>query len=135
MIVAFRAWYTQRREYRFDCATDEEFMEQFASLPGDGFLACKLFYDTFSGKVRHARNISGDEWYWAFMVPGEGIGFDHQSRVTREDIARRYPGAIIKRGKATSEADMARVGKEQADAEYWGDPPLNPQIGGDCCGG
>jgi hypothetical protein len=55
--------------------------------------------------------MSGDDWYWK-----TGDIYAHGSNTTREEIERRYPGASVKRGMWTTDAEMQRVGAEMAEA-------------------
>lgn len=129
-VIALAAWYTDGRTWRFDVANDDEFMAAWSSLPDDGALAFKVWYDQLA-PVRLARNISGDEWYYARPTP-LGLMLDHGSNSPKAEILARYPGAVVLRGMATSEDEMWRVSFEQAHATYWGDPPPVKLDG--CCG-
>ena len=132
-VIAAYCWYTEGRLFKDDFPDDPALVDWWRELPDDGFLAAKLFYDEHSGPVRLARNISGDEWYY-IQPTVRGLVIDHGSRVTRDEIESRYPGAIIKRGKATTIDEIEQVNEAQGAARYWNDPPPIPVKAG-CCDG
>jgi hypothetical protein len=65
-------------------------------LPDDGFQAMRLWYHNGTG-----RYISGNDYYF-FSEHPSGLIFG-QTNDSYESIVERYPNAIIKRGKHTSE--------------------------------
>lgn len=95
-VARWRAWYTGGHVY------DGESFEDWCYLPDDGVLFVKVFFDAGGSRV-----ASGHDHYWA--TP-EGI-YAHSNDSCRE-IEDRYPGASVKRGKWTTEAEMRRVHDE-----------------------
>lgn len=82
---------------------------QWEDLPEDGMLGYVILFDqrADSGR-RHHRIASGRDWYW--MSPGvDGNPIFAESNDTKEEILDRYPGAILRRGKWTSDPEMYRV--------------------------
>jgi hypothetical protein len=102
-VASWKAWYIGGRVF---CSATHA----WADLPDDGMLFLKLYFDerTPDG-VQLGQNCSGDDWYW--HVPGTDL-YAHDSRQTRDEIERRYPGAILKRGKWTTPDEMQRVNAE-----------------------
>lgn len=104
-VVRWRAWYVGGEVH------DGSSFEDWQRLPDDGVLYVLLGFSD-----RTHRNENGDDWYWA--TP-DGV-YAHDTRQTREEIERRYPGASIKRGMWTTDAEMMRAHDEaQALAAEW----------------
>jgi hypothetical protein len=129
--MAWRWWYVGGLSGSFECANDDEFLAQWKTLPDDGVLGFKFFFDTFSGNTRHARNAGGTDWYW-LQPTDNGIVLGNSDDAATE-ISTRYPGAVLKRGQWTTPDDLERVECEQAKAQYWGDEPITIELAG-CCG-
>lgn len=64
-------------------------------------LAVKVFFND-----RTARNCSGNDWYGLLILGVDSWTIIHNNN---EDNEKRYPAAIFKRGKWTSEAEMREV--------------------------
>ena len=105
-VEAWRVYYTDSREYS-SAETD------WAELPDDGVLLLRLYYDAFSrGGVRYTKSLSGDDYY--FHVPGTDLyGCNNDPPA---EIRERYPGAVVKRGKWTTHAEMRRVQQRSKEA-------------------
>jgi hypothetical protein len=129
-VMAIAWWYVNGVAGTADTPTDEELLAAWRNLPDDGALAFKFFYDA-KAPTRLAQHLNGNDWYW-LQPTDSGVLFGHSDDAP-EEIAARYPGAILKRGKWTTAEDMQRVVAEQAAASYWGDAPLDVSLDG--CGG
>jgi hypothetical protein len=92
--VRFRAWYTSGRVYEGDSSG-------WGEMPDDGVLAVKVF---FSDGL--SRNCSGNDWYGLLVLSPDAWTIIHNNN---EDNLERYPTALWKRGKWTSEAEMQAV--------------------------
>lgn len=76
-------------------------------LPPDGLLGIVKYTGEFTtGGVPYRLILSGDDHY--FFWQGEWFC----NRDSPEEIERRYPGALILRGKWTTDAEMERVRAE-----------------------
>lgn len=100
MVDHWRAWYTEGRVF------DGQGFEDWLALPDDGVLTVMLWFEDGTRRVEQ-----GNDQYWA--TP-EGI-YAHSDDPT-EEIERRYPGASVKRGKWTTDAEMQRVAAEAIGA-------------------
>lgn len=102
--VGWLAWYTEGRRY----SSDETAWDD---LPDDGALLFVVYFDrTTPGGVRHKRILSGADYYFR---QGPLLA---DTNDPPDEIRRRYPGAVIKRGKWTTDDDMARVLAEAKSA-------------------
>lgn len=101
-VVRWRVWYTDGRV--FNGTT----FNAWKRLPDDGVLSVMLWHADGTRRV-----MQGDDLYFA---TAEGV-YAHDSRYSAEEIADRYPGASIKRGKWTTDAEMLRVAAEAIEAE------------------
>lgn len=106
-VVAWRAWYTEGRRFIGHSLEDWDTL-----LPDDGVLTVMLFFDDGTRRVEQ-----GDDYYWAAPAADGGVIYAHGSRESAEEIAERYPGASIKRGKWTTDGEMHRVADEAMAAE------------------
>ena len=104
-VTAWRAYYTDDRAF---ASTETPWRD----LPDDGVLLVRLYYDEFTrgGDVRYTKSLSGDDHY--FHVPGTDLFGCNNDPIP--EIRARYPGAVVKRGKWTTHAEMQRV---KADAK------------------
>ena len=88
---------------------------RWENLPDDGLQARVLYYDKTAPDGKPLRRIdSGADWYW--VAPSEqGLiyGFSNDKP---EEIVSRYPDAVLKRGRWTSEEMIYRVNDESARA-------------------
>lgn len=100
-VARFRAWYTEGRVF------DGDGFEDWRALPADGVLSVMLWFGDGTRRVEQ-----GNDSY--FATP-EGI-YGHSDDPAGE-IERRYPGASVKRGKWTTDAEMHRVAAEAMEAE------------------
>lgn len=98
-IARFRAWYTEGRIF------DGESFEDWQALPEDGVLTVMLWHPDGTRRVEQ-----GNDFY--FATP-DGV-YGHNDQPDNED---RYPGASVKRGKWTTDAEMERVATEAIEAE------------------
>ena len=86
-VIAWRAW----MEVDFEIVEYNSVENCWEDMPYDGFQAMRLWYnDGTCGKF-----ISGNDFYFLWEHP-KGLVFGQSNDL---DIAERYPGAIIKRGK------------------------------------
>lgn len=86
---------------------DGESFEDWRALPDDGVLTVMLWFDDGTRRVEQ-----GNDFY--FATPDGVYGHnDHP----QEETERRYPGASVKRGKWTTDAEMHRVAAEAIEAE------------------
>lgn len=100
-VARWRAWYTENRVF------DGQGFADWAELPDDGVLSVMLWFADGTRRVEQ-----GNDHYWA--TP-EGI-YAH-SDDPLDEIERRYPGASVKRGKWTTDAQMQRVAAEAVESE------------------
>lgn len=103
-VEGWRAYYTDGRA--FDSATHD-----WVDLPDDGLLVLVIYYDRWSGDgtVQQRMTLDGDDHY--FHVPGTELFGCNNDPI--EEIERRFPGAVVKRGKWT-EATEFYYTKERA---------------------
>lgn len=105
-VVRWRAWYVGGQVF------DGESFEDWRRLPDDGVLEVLVM---FEGERRTSRFMSGNDRYWS--TPD---GVWAHSDDPHDEIAERYPGASIKRGMWTTDAEMNRVHVEAvAFNEAW----------------
>ena len=100
-VAGWRTYYTEGRDFN---STDD----RWADLPDDGVLVLRLYYDDFAGRdgsVRYTKSLSGDDHY--FHIPGTDLFGCNNDPI--DEIHDRYPGAIVKRGKWTTHAEMTAV--------------------------
>lgn len=108
-VIAWKAWFAGGAAY---CSSGTRWEE----LPSDGMLGVVTVFDerhTGTGE-RLRRVINGRDWYWTAPAPdGETIyGYSDDDP---EEIRDRYPGAVLVRGKWTSDPEMARVSLEMQE--------------------
>ena len=108
-IVALAVWYEEGPPHEF---VEPNLDIEWLVLPEDGLQAIKGLYNHVnpSNEVPYAFSLSGCDWY--FMTPDGIVGGD--TNTTKEEIERRYPGAVVKRGKWTSPANIDRINAEVA---------------------
>lgn len=95
----WRLYYTEDRAYS---SADTEWV----ACPDDGVLALVLYYDAYTdGGVQYRKVLTGDDHY--FHVPGTDLYGCNNDSIP--EIEARYPGAVVKRGKWTTHAEMTRV--------------------------
>lgn len=100
-ICQWVAWYTGQREF-----TSKD--TAWADLPDDGVLGMALFETTAKPDGNCTRrHMSGSDWYFRWEGPDGVIYGENDSAA--EDNAGRYPGAVFKRGKWGTEAEMHTV--------------------------
>lgn len=104
--VAWRAWYVDGRTYDSRSC-------RWRDLPDDGALGFRIYFLEMPAPdgLPQARVMSGSDYY--FCVPGVGY-FDSDDEPA--EIRRRYLGAIIKRGKWTTDREMIEVNRLMMDA-------------------
>lgn len=85
----------------------------FEALPPDGVIEMAVYFD--DGR----RNMLGGHDFYFYAPHRDGQIYGSESYTTEDEIKRRYPGAIVKRGKWVPEETMARVA-ELALAAKWG---------------
>jgi hypothetical protein len=97
MRIRWRIWYTDNRLFDSDAG------HTIDDLPRDGVLYVRIDHPDTPGKHR----VMGQcDWYW--HDPVKNI-WASDSRQTPEEIKARYPGAILLRGKWTSDEEIARI--------------------------
>jgi hypothetical protein len=101
MVARWRAWFTKGRVF------DGRTFEDWRALPDDGVLSVMLWFDDGTRRVQQ-----GNDFY--FATP-DGV-FGHNDHPPQETI-ERYPGASVKRGMWTTDAEMEQVAKEAIEAE------------------
>lgn len=99
-MVAWKAWYKGGRAY---CSGEV----LWAELPDDEALGFVVLFDN-----GERRMVSGSDLYWMVELEGDlticqGFHDDH--------VDKRYPGAVLKKGAWTSDAEMRRVNDEMRD--------------------
>ena len=97
-VVAWKTWYTNGRAF---CSTGS--MPE--DLPSDGCLGFVLLLDEFTDEVQHRRIMNSCNYYF-IQETENGTIYGHNDE---DDVAERYPGAIIFRGKWTTEKEMSTV--------------------------
>ena len=111
-VVGWRAWYLGGRA--FDSKTNT-----WADLPDDGVIQIYLFMDTRDQTTRlpYRRGMAGSDFYW--HVAGEGVyGCCDASEMKPDEILKRYPGALIKRGRWVSQEEYDAVIKESFETRF-----------------
>jgi hypothetical protein len=88
------------------------------TLPRDGVQFVQLYFDKRGerSKLPYRRRFAGDDFYW--HIPGTEIwGSCTYAEMAKEEIRRRYPGAVILRGRWTSEDTYLRI-KNKVTLDY-----------------
>jgi hypothetical protein len=103
--VGWKVWYSKGRKYS---SVDTHWVE----LPETGLLILQLYFDK---RGRHSRlpyrqKYLGDDYYW-FLKP-DVFGCCKHEEMTKYDICRKYPGAVIKRGIWVGGEEIHRVEHE-----------------------
>lgn len=97
-VAGWRVWYDDKSIHRSQATV-------WRNLPKDGALAVML---DFSDGTR--RVMSGADYYFR-----QAEIFGCSTNETEEEVARRYPGAEIIRGKWTDDATMDWVNRQLAE--------------------
>lgn len=119
-IIAWRCWYDDGtfipKEYTSINSTLD-------TLPEDGFQAMRLWYSNGGG-----RYMSGNDYYF-FAEHPSGLIFG-QSNDSYDSIVQRYPTAIIKRGKHTSDQMIHLIENTMINSQnpLINTPPPTPPI-------
>ena len=100
-VARWRVWYVGGR------VRNGRTFGAWKRLPDDGVLTVMLWFDDGTRRVEQ-----GNDSY--FATP-EGV-FGHNDE-TAEQIEARYPGASVKRGMWTTDAEMHRVAAEAIEAQ------------------
>lgn len=84
-------------------------LADWRDLPDDGVLVVMLYYDKFctQGQTRYRRILQGNDWY--FIAPGVLDQVYGHGNESPDEIARRYPGAVVKRGQWTDDTHYQQV--------------------------
>ncbi len=101
-VIGWRVWYDDGRVIDARQAPWE-------ALPADGVQLVMLYH---AGGTR--RVMQGNEYYWRWR---SDFGLVYAHADTRPDEAR-YPGAVILRGKWTSDENLARIEREAAGSTW-----------------
>lgn len=106
IIKSWRCWYNNLTPeiQRYDSCR-----HTIEDLPSDGFQAMRLWYNNGSGKF-----ISGNDYYFFYQFDDEVIF--GQTNDLPEKILERYPTAIIKRGKYTTERILNEIHTEMINS-------------------
>lgn len=101
-VVGWKAWYTNGR--KFDSS-----QTSWSDLPDDGAILIQLYFDKRGERSRlpYRRVFLGDDYFW--HVPPDLWGSCRHAEMTPEEICERYPDAMIKRGKWTSEDEYKTI--------------------------
>jgi hypothetical protein len=94
--VSWKAWVVGGKVYEGDASS-------WSALPDDGMLAVKVFFSDGLSRV-----CSGNDWYGLLPCPDGVYTIIHNNDPLAEN-EKRYPSAIWKRGKWTSDAEMQSV--------------------------
>lgn len=111
-VVGWRAWYRGGRVY--DSKTTA-----WADLPDDGVIQIYLFMDERdkTSRMPYRRGMACSDYYW--YVPGEDVyGSCNADEMLPTEIIRRYPGALIKKGRWVSEQEYADVMLESYETRF-----------------
>jgi hypothetical protein len=100
-VTRWRAWFVGGD------TLDGQTFADWQALPDDGVLSVMLWFADGTRRV-----MQGNDFY--FVTPNGVFGHnDHP----QEETERRYPGASVKRGMWTTDAEMNRVAAEAMGAE------------------
>ena len=99
-VIGWATWYDNNRIFTSEDAVWED-------LPDDGIQAIVLFQDDSSKNV-----INGYDYY--FKV-GDIFGGNNDNP---RDTAKRYPGAVIKRGRWTTTEEIHRINSEVLASQW-----------------
>lgn len=112
-VVMLVVWYEHGKPY---IGREPDLIEFWKALPEDGFEAMKGYYNhrNPSNNAPLGFNLSGCDFY--FMTPEGIVGgcYANEYKDPAKDIPKRYPGAIVKRGKWTTPANIDRINEEMA---------------------
>lgn len=116
-IIMFAAWYelgrpVVAREHEDDLET------VWLQMPQDGLQKVQYVYnhrnvsrDGRSG-AHYKGSLSGCDWYFMARAADGNLFIGGDQNVTKAEIDARYPGAVLKRGKWTSPANIDRINAE-----------------------
>jgi hypothetical protein len=113
-IIGWRAFYTEGREYE----NGPDLLGSFSRPPDDGLLAVVLYHDRPRPDGRPVRTIVSCPLKFAqspyghdycFAAPSEDGPLFMFDPGPPAEIERRYPGAIVKRGKGVDDETFARI--------------------------
>jgi hypothetical protein len=98
--VRFKAWYIGGFFFEGDSSA-------WGEMPDDGMLAVKVFFNDDT-----ARNCAGNDWYGLLVLSPDSWTVIHNNNT---DNDKRYPTALWKRGKWTTEDEMHQVIQKMSD--------------------
>lgn len=113
-IIGWRAFYTEDREYE----NGDDLLESFKTLPNDGLLSVVLYLDRNRPDGHPYREIvscpaefskSPYSHDYCFAVQSENGPMFMFDPGPPKDIKKRYPGAIVKRGKGVDPDTFKQV--------------------------
>lgn len=81
----------------------------WSDLPADGVLDGVLLKEGDDGR-RCRQTLGGSDYYWRAPHPSGEYIYGHSNDPPAE-IAARYPGAVILRGKWTTDREMAEAAR------------------------
>lgn len=106
--IKWRAWVE-------DLATQEGFtlhqggLDEWADLPADGIICVMIYFSDNAPSGTPLRRIAhGSDFYFMF-IGHDGAWVIGDNSDTREEVTRRFPTAVIKRGKWISDGLMQDV--------------------------
>lgn len=115
-VVGFRAWITNNPAgpgfYTVESA--DASAADFAALPDDGHQGLVLYLDRARPDGKAERQLlDGRDFYFRWDGPDGTVWGVHDRR---DEIAARYPGAIIKQGRSITLAVLEEIGAEMMAA-------------------
>ena len=105
-VISWKCWYNNLEEQITVYNSTNTTLE---NLPSDGFQGMKLWFSDGTSKL-----ISGNDYYFFYEHPS-GIIFG-QTDDSEQSILSRYPDAVIKRGKYTTEGIMNTISNSMVNA-------------------
>jgi hypothetical protein len=106
-VAGYVVWYADGSS----CSSRNKSWDQ---MPADGVLMVMLYFDKFTaGNKRYAEVQQGHEHY--FRMPDGSDWIHGYSNDSAGDIQKRYPGAIVKRGKWASNGRYAKLIEQAFD--------------------
>lgn len=111
VIKSWRCWYNNLTPeiLRYDSQN-----HTIEDLPDDGFQAMRIWFKNGNGKY-----VSGNDYYFFYQF-GDEVIFG-QTNDLPDKIIERYPNAVIKKGKYTTESILDKINKEMINSK---DPSL-----------
>lgn len=98
-VISWRCWYNNLDNQVTEYTSINTTLE---NLPSDGFQGMKLFFADGTSKF-----INGSDYYFFYEHPS-GIIFG-QTNDSPQIIDSKYPGAVVKYGKYTTEGIMQNI--------------------------